>query len=121
MPASTPSPIRVVVAHLVAAYPRAEIREETVSVYERLLADLPSDELRAAAVELARTSPHFPTVSDLAGLVLERRLRLPPAEEAWEIASRHAALPEGWEPCPTCKGRVQPEPCTACADQGRVE
>jgi len=71
---------------LAAAYPTANIPEETIKLYVNLLADLPIDALRAASLKHISESKWFPAISELrAGAYdLCEEGRLPLAYEAWE-------------------------------------
>lgn len=125
---TAPSSLRQVIAALVAAYPWASIQPETVSVYETMLEDLDPVELQAATVEWIRTHPRFPAVSELVDVVMERRLALPGADEAWRAVERALTATEAYEECPTCEGRGwssdTPDvdrPCPGCRGEGKLE
>lgn len=82
-----PKHIAEVFAVFGEAYPKWEVRERTVEVWASLLADVPADALKRAAVQYARTSKFPPTVAEL------REIARGPAEcsaeEAWgEIYKR---------------------------------
>lgn len=109
---------------LILAYPHAKIEPETAEVYCRLLSDLPVADLELATIELARTRRSFPAVAEIVDLVLERRLRLPTPEEAWEQAQRYAVARNRYEPCPVCDGLGQvgdDAACLRCRGTGEIE
>ncbi len=77
------------VAALTAAFPRAEIGENTVRVYIDMLADLDFDEAQAAVKKLMATSTFFPSIAEIRQAVADLRTRhLPEPEEAWEEVMR---------------------------------
>lgn len=72
---------------LSAAYPRYDLTDQTIAVYTRMLADLPADILRMAALECASKRTFFPSVHELrqAATVLDMRANgVPSAAEAWQ-------------------------------------
>lgn len=78
--------IAQVLAALLAAYPHAKVREETVEIYCRALADIPPEVLDAAAMACLATCKFFPTIAELrdqAAAVASRAH--PSAIEAWGI------------------------------------
>lgn len=80
-----------VLEFLMNAYPNKAIGEETIQIYLRLLADIPADLLKAAALAHVTKSQFFPTVAELrdAGAALmERALGLPNAYDAWNEVCR---------------------------------
>lgn len=76
------SEANALVAVLKAAYPRQELGEDTVGLYERALADVPAAAGRAAVEQHIATSRWWPTIAELRELVAETRLSLPTAEAA---------------------------------------
>ncbi len=70
------------IAELVAMYPRAEVKPETLRGYVKHLSDLPIDEVEPAVTDLIRSSEFFPTAQSIISAVFERRLQLPPVAEA---------------------------------------
>lgn len=92
-----------VLEFLMNAYPNKEIGEETINIYLKLLADIPADLLKAAALAHVTKSQFFPTVAELrdagAGL-MERASGVPNAYDAWHEVCRaisthgHYHLPE---------------------------
>jgi hypothetical protein len=71
---------------LAAAYPRFSLTKETIKVYAKLLQDLDSDELRAAALDCAAKRDFFPSIHELRSTVVELRKKsnqVPTAFEAW--------------------------------------
>jgi hypothetical protein len=82
-----------ILAMLGAAYPRFSPTKETVQVYTQLLADLPADYLRAAAMQCATSGDFFPSVHELrrAASDLQRGvLKVPEVYEAWEEVIQRA-------------------------------
>lgn len=76
---------------LAAAYPRSNVPEQTVLVYSRMLADVPTELLQAAAVRCASSLEFFPSVFQLRRAVTEiraARAGIPSAYEAWEDLRR---------------------------------
>lgn len=73
---------KLAVAALAAAFPRAEIRQETVSVYVRALADLPPAMVNRAVGRLIATSRFFPTVAEIREAVVESHVALPTVDQA---------------------------------------
>jgi hypothetical protein len=80
-----------------AAFPRDQIREETVRVYARELADLDPGDVEAAVRALIRTSQFFPRVSEIREAAAALRLALPSEADALrqvEARTEWARLPE---------------------------
>lgn len=76
-----------VLALLATAFPRFELKKDTVSVYTQLLADLPTNLLEAAALRCATDLTFFPSVHELreAAVSLEAEaVGLPEVWEAWD-------------------------------------
>lgn len=65
------------------AFPKWEIRESTIAVWSTLLADVPEEALKRAAIQFSRTSKFPPTIAELRALA--RGGSEVSAEEAWEI------------------------------------
>lgn len=65
---------------LAGAYPFASIPPETLAVYADGLKDLDAEDLAAAVARHVRTSPRFPSISELRTLVAEASLAVPDAE-----------------------------------------
>jgi hypothetical protein len=84
---------KIVVGMLLAAYPREMATQETVQLYQHMIADLPFEEARDALKRLIATRRwSFPTVADIRTEVVEARLELPsPADAVAELEaySRH--------------------------------
>ena len=76
-----------VLAVLAAAWPNYEIKDGTADVYARALADIPGEVLDAAAIDhISRGVRFFPAASELRDAafgILENRLGIPCAAEAW--------------------------------------
>lgn len=97
------------VAQLAAAFPQREIGPETVAVYVRALADIPTEELEPIAMAYMREGEWFPTIRDLRLGVIERRLQLPSVDEAWLQVLEWAAAPAKVKcTAPGCDRGVQP-------------
>ena len=84
---------------LVSAYPKQNIGQATLDIYERLLADVDPELLQTAALRHMAASQWFPTIAELrqaaADIALERDGILP-APAAWGVAlsSPRDATPE---------------------------
>lgn len=76
------------IAALTLAYPRASFPEGSVQLYARMLADLAESEVAEAIERLIRRSTFLPTIAEIRTEVIDARLGLPTAEEAWEIVTR---------------------------------
>lgn len=71
---------------LAAAYPRFDLPEATIKIYQRLLADLDFDLLKAATLQCATMCKFFPTVAEIRDAAVEIQTMtegLPTAIEAW--------------------------------------
>jgi hypothetical protein len=71
---------------LSAAYPRFELPEATISIYQRLLSDLDFDLLKAATLQCASMCTFFPTVAEIRNAAVEvitMSEGIPSASEAW--------------------------------------
>ncbi len=69
-----------------AFYPNFQLKEETLIAYRSVLDDLPSEILRAAALQIGATSKWFPAASELratAWELIEREHGVPSAPDAW--------------------------------------
>ena len=75
------------VAILKAAYPRQELKADTVSTYERLLQDLDHRAAEAAVLRHIATSLYFPTIADIRMAVAEWESGMPSPEQAWQEAA----------------------------------
>jgi len=74
-------------AVLGAAYPNFNATRETITVYHRVLSDLPDELLQTACLDAISKSRFFPTVAELrdaAIAIRTNRLALPSPFEAWE-------------------------------------
>ena len=96
------------IAGLSAAYPRQTITPESVKVYARMLEDLDPKLAGDAVRHWIATSPYFPTIADIRGLVAERATGLPSPEEAWlEVADNvrrvDSSNNETWWPEWSCR------------------
>ena len=88
---------------LAAAYPSFNLTRETISVYSRVLSDVPDELLQGAALDAVSKSRFFPTVAELRDAALSiKRIGSgnPSAFEGWEEVVRlirekgHGFLPE---------------------------
>lgn len=116
------------VAGLAAAFPARTFGADNLRMYVRALGDIPDDELARAVSAFIADGQWFPTVRELRRAVVETRLGLPSAEEAWERAQHLAMLPVGFSPCDACGAvgylggnRDQDELCPDCGGNGEVE
>jgi len=76
---------------LAAAFPQFNLTKETGEVYSRVLADLPDELLRTAALDCVSKCRFFPTVSELRDAALSiKRIGAgdPSAFEAWDEVCR---------------------------------
>lgn len=74
-----------IMAVLTAAYPQAEIQEETIQIYTKFLLDLPFEAGQAGALELIAKSKWFPSVAELRQMAVEMLSEndIPTPGEAW--------------------------------------
>jgi hypothetical protein len=79
-----------IMAMLVLAWPRFEVKTGQTALYGRMLADLDCSEVQQAAQTLIAESPWFPSIADIRIRVVERRLALPSPAEAWEAVAMAA-------------------------------
>lgn len=81
---------------LKAAYPRQELTDETIAIYEIALKDIKPDLLKLAVLRLLSRSIFFPTIAELrtaaTDLTLERRGILTPIQ-AWNAATNGRSGP----------------------------
>ena len=76
-----------VLALLAAAYPRFTLTKETTEVYSQLLADIPVETLKVAALHCATENDFFPSVHELrksVGEIARKANNIPSAYEAWQ-------------------------------------
>lgn len=66
----TPLEIRKLVTVMVAAYPTTKAQDDTVRIYERMLADLEYPVANAAVEQLLATSKWMPTVAEIRDRVM---------------------------------------------------
>lgn len=86
-----------IMALLTAAYPQANIEEETIQIYIKFLLDLPCEAGQAAALELIASSRWFPAVAELRQAAVEAmpENQIPGPGEAWgEVVGQLRAV--GW-------------------------
>jgi hypothetical protein len=100
---SNPQDILPVLALLGAVYPGFELKDLTVEVYLRLLADLPAEALEKAALDHIARSKFFPTIAELrqaAFDLLEAIDPQPVPQQAWGLVQAeiervgHAGTPK---------------------------
>jgi hypothetical protein len=77
------------VAVLRAAFPRDKVGDETSPVYERYLADLEATEVWPVIDELVATRKWFPTVSEIRGLTIQRRVGAPSVARCFEAIAHY--------------------------------
>lgn len=85
-PMATDREIEKALTVLSAAYPRFDLPEETIRIYQRLLADLDFDLLKAATLQCATMCKFFPTVAeirDAATEIVTMAEHIPTPIEAW--------------------------------------
>ncbi len=88
----SPFEVRELVRRLRAAYPDPPLDEETAQLYERMLVDLEFADVDPVVDDLIATTMKLPTVSRIRRDVVEPRLAIPTADEAWlAVQSREAA------------------------------
>lgn len=75
---------------LAAAYPNANLPDETIRVYVRILSDIPADALAGAITRLVKTSKFIPSISEIRREVAEGMLALPLPGDAFALAARLA-------------------------------
>lgn len=73
---------------LAAAYPRQELRDETLEVYARDLIDLDQKLAAEAVAHVLRSSRFFPTIAEIRDAAAELELDAPGPMEAWRQASQ---------------------------------
>ncbi len=80
--------ITEVLTVLISAYPATKLTPQAVSVYERILSEVPIEALEAATLQHIATSRFFPTVAELREMALElaspQYQHLTP-DEAWGV------------------------------------
>ena len=84
---ANPTEISKILAMLALAFPKFSLEKDTIAVYSRLLADLPSELLEAAAIRCATNFDFFPSVHEIRNTALSIRTQaenLPTAWEAWQ-------------------------------------
>ena len=73
-------------AFLSAAFPREQVKTETLVAYVASLSDIPPDELTEAMQDIVLTSRFFPTIADIRRRVAENKLGLPSPSDALQQA-----------------------------------
>jgi hypothetical protein len=77
---------------MAAAFPHFSLSEETLKVYVKMLADLPTNALEQAGSQLIAESKFFPSISEfreMAHRLTSKLSGLPTAYEAWQEAIEH--------------------------------
>lgn len=77
----------MLVATLVAAYPRQELDQSTINVYADDLLDFDAGEVKVAIETLRRESTFFPSIHEILHLVAVAKLDAPGPAEAFHQAS----------------------------------
>jgi hypothetical protein len=80
-----------VLGFIAAAYPRFELKKETIDVYAELLADIDAELLATAAKQITAEVKFFPTVAEIRERVLairDEQNPTPDAEAAWDELQR---------------------------------
>lgn len=88
---ATDAEIHKALTLLAAAYPRFDLPEATIKVYQRLLADLDFDLLKAATLQCATLCKFFPTVAEIRDAAVELSTMaegIPSDIEAWGEINR---------------------------------
>lgn len=78
--------VALAIAALKAAYPRADFPDATIKLYGAKLAGFDDAEVVAAVDRLINRCEFLPSISAIKAEIAEGQLRLPTAEEAWDIA-----------------------------------
>ena len=81
-----------IMAVLMSSYPNTKPTKETLSVYQRLLSDIPLEFLQAGALKHATENKWFPSVAELREASFDVMLNkpgIPSPYEAWEEAINH--------------------------------
>lgn len=73
------------VAMLASAWPKQEIRQDTLEVYALALGDLDYELAKTAVMRLVQTATFFPAIAEVRAAAVRDRVTLPTAEEAWGI------------------------------------
>lgn len=84
---ATNNEIIAILGILSASFPRYTATKETAQVYQKLLADIPGDELKAAALQCVVKCDFFPSIHEIRREVMnlrKRTLELPSPAEAWK-------------------------------------
>ncbi len=87
------SELTALFAILRSAYPGATVTEKTIPLYQTMLADLDTLEVRRAVYEHIATSNWFPTVSQLRTRVARHQVLAPSEAEALhQVVTKHRPL-----------------------------
>jgi hypothetical protein len=73
------------------AWPRYELKPETIKVYSRVLADIQVEALEAASLHIMSTSTFFPSIAEwrqAAFEIMVNKPAIPSQYEAWEMVLR---------------------------------
>jgi hypothetical protein len=84
--------VREIIERLEAAFPDPPLKEETRKLYARMLGDLDFREVDPIVDELIATTMKLPTISRVRRAVIEPKLDIPTAEEAWIAVQSHGEM-----------------------------
>lgn len=82
---------------LAASFPRFELTKDTVKVYSMLLADVPEDLLKAAALQCARKCTFFPSVHEIMEQVIGLSLDIEGFPSLFDAYREATTAPKGHE------------------------
>jgi hypothetical protein len=85
-----PHEVKELVDRVAAAYPDPGMSDETRELYRRMLSDLDYADADPVVDELIATTMRLPTISRIRRNVIEPKLGLPTAEEAWVAVQAHS-------------------------------
>lgn len=77
-----PADAALIVARLVASFPNANVRAETIAIYADMIRDLEATETSAAVAQILGTAKYFPSIAEIRTAVIERRCGFPSVESA---------------------------------------
>lgn len=80
------------IAALRPAYPRQDFPNDSVAMYARMLGDFDSTEVGEAIKRIVRRSEWLPSIAEIRREVVEARLQLPSAAEAWSMVLNVATV-----------------------------
>lgn len=88
---------------LKASYPRQQLSDETIDVYEMLLRDLDPDLLKAAVLQTITENKFFPSVAEIREKANELQMQaagVPDAYEAWGLVQKCIQRRMEWRDLP---------------------